>query len=350
MRAQLAAALEESLQAAPDPAEVLRGVRRGIERRRRRRRNAGLATVLVIVAVTVVASVATWPAGPQPGARVIPVGDWPGTIELTWVPSGLVNHGVRSTVAGEDVYYGDSAGIGLRVFVDNVDRTRNLDEPGWQRTEINGRPGREVSRDVRTMIVFRLPSGRWAELELLRYSYERSNQPGLREDALRIAAGIRETTGRPQRIDFAPTYLPAGQRIIGLATSAQLPDGEGDIVCAAGSLQPKAPKEYLTEGRIVDHRRPADLGPGLRISFHRRDPRSAGMPVAAGADRIADIQGRPAYLYPGSRTRLVVDGVNGGVLVVDALLDGEAFTMARPDGLVPVAEMIKVAQGVRWTG
>src|SRR2546423_14628822 len=101
MRAQLVAALEESLCVAPDPEDVLAGMRAGIQRRRRRRRTVAVLGAVLLALVT--SSVTIWAVRDRPD--VPPAagteGGWRAGGQAGWVPAGRPLGGVNPGRPGE---------------------------------------------------------------------------------------------------------------------------------------------------------------------------------------------------------------------------------------------------------
>lgn len=351
MRSPLADSFEESLANAPDPAEVLLGMRAGIDRRRRRQRyyrtGGVLAAVLLAmtastVAVTVIRDGGGAPA-PVGSADLIPVGEWKSTLRLGWVPDGLQPPTTTGTEFAEDILYPGSSlpplQDYLRVSLHLVSETPKLDLPGWQRVDVNGRPASERSEPTRTIVVFQMPSGRWAEVEFGRGvpNGGPDGQPGHRETALRVARSIDETGDTPLRTGFAPSYLPAGQRIVGVSTEVNSPAGFGRVY-SAGPVGPPAQNLPGSRGFLlgVD----GQQGPGVSIFVEEAEEATL-----EGAERIADIQGRPAYRLNNGHMIVMTD-FHGGALTVIATLGKQQPNKE----LMPEAELVKVAEGVRWLG
>jgi hypothetical protein len=349
MRAQLLAALEESLAATPDPADVLGGIHSGIERRRRRNHyyRTGIAiTAIVIVLIVSMAAASAIPMARDRTPAAIPVGTWRNSIELTWLPPGMTVQSASSTAAWESIVYSGTSGL-LSVFVDTLDRHRTLDEPDWKPTEIDGRPARERSSgNDHVEFSLLLPSGRWADLSWLTMPLP-GEPPDLHEDALRVARGLRDSGDLRLRPGFAPSYLPKGIRIIGVEADRGDPGGGGSILCVSGSLQLTdmvGPSPAAMNGGTARHRLP-ELGPGVQIKVTNIVTKSA-------THRIADIQGRPAYksLSDGS---LLVEDFHGGKLIVDTTRDDMAWpSLLDPlePPQVPFDELVKIAENVRWNG
>jgi hypothetical protein len=295
MKTQLVAAFEESLGHLPDAEAVLTGMRLGIRRRRRRVRvatAAGAALILVATAVTVV-SPRDRPAPPAAASRA---GEWRSTLAAGWLPPGLTLAEISTGRTADGFVYRGS-GATLTATVTKRDTTPRLDADGWQAREIYGRPGRERFEPGRILVGRSLPSGHWAEVT---FAATRTD-PELRADAELVAGSLREDAEIPVRVDVAPTYLPDGFHVTGLSADPSTP-GRGTVICT----------DY-TETRLT-----------LSLTL---------MNLLA-AERIADIQGRPAYLTDNRKT-LVVNIYHGAMLVVSG---------------APLDELIKIAEGARWLG
>jgi hypothetical protein len=129
----------------------------------------------------------------------------------------------------------------------------------WRR--INGRPALEpTSQDgFDGYVNWQLPSGRWAAVRVDAGTYKVTPFQAI---AVRVAESVRETR-ELVRTGFVPTYLPAGERIIGVSMDS-MATGRGEIICASGPLglrSENAPFEGVAGGL------PADLG--------LKDPRNA---------------------------------------------------------------------------
>jgi hypothetical protein len=165
----------------------------------------------------------------------------------------------------------------------------------------------------------------------------------LAADIAHVTATIKEIDGPPVRTNVELTYLPTGFRVIGRQNGPGDPPKWGAIITSAGTLQPGNVGSHLVVDGIYDEYREPDLGVGLDISLGSDRPSSM-----VGWEKIDDIQGRPAYRNAAQRA-IMVSNFRGGTLVVSTTFNGTPH--ADPAGnkteLVPLAEMIKVAQGVR---
>lgn len=343
MREKLANAIEESLLFAPDAAGVLMGVHAGITRRRRRQRRhritGAIALVVLAVATSVLVTTRTRkppPAEPRPG------NEWPSTLHVGWLPDDvhpLTSH--VSTQAYEELRYGELGDrVRMTVNVDNIDLSDRIQGSTMHRIEINGRPALEPAAPdgFDAVVIWQLPSGRWASLRI----EKATDQPAaLQATGIRVAESVRETR-ELVRTGFAPTYLPVGERVIGV--SMDIPaTGRGYVVCASGPLGLR-PESARFEG--IANGLPADLGLSVTIALLTDLPGY----LSDRRVRIADIQGRTAYWRSAPGTVMVSD-YHGGWLLVSAStsLDGPKSLDAQRNPL-PQAELVKVAEGVRWVG
>jgi len=129
----------------------------------------------------------------------------------------------------------------LRVMVTKVDWAPSAMGDGWTDVEINGKPAWVFDLGpIGTRVVWSLPSGHCAQLEFGFHPGREQLKSGemsapdpvaLRPTAMRIASSLRESSNN-LRVGFAATYLPAGQRIIGVERLAAEPPGFGRILTA----------------------------------------------------------------------------------------------------------------------
>lgn len=337
----LVEALRDHERLAPDPTVVLAGLGAGIARRRRRRRFQGMAAVALatVAAVTVgVAAVGGLRAGPpHPAAPSPTVTEWRSTLAFGWLPAGLNRPVVTSTKIHEAVLYPGSGGRYLRLEVSNVSWTPTLDLPGWRRTVVNAHPASELSQPARSFVVFRLPSGRWAELELGEgYGNSGNSQPALHNEAARVAKAVREDGDRKLRAGFTLHHLPAGQRVIGVSRAEPGPNSFEEIVCASGSLRVLGKNEVNDSAGSIFEGPRVDEGQVITIrvsssTLGERQLQSVGR-------RLPDIAGRTTYAVNEGRMVVVLD-FHGRELIVTG--------SSRP--AVPLTELVKVAAGVRLT-
>lgn len=320
MRAQVLAALEESLAAAPEPADVLRNIHTGIARRDRRNRylrtGFAIATIVVLLILSMASAI---PAPRQREPAHVPVGEWKNSINPTWLPEGMVAQEFVATLTEERItYHAREADLIIHLSPD-----RSVHPQYGQQREIDGRPAVEVSSPGLVVLDVQLSSGRWALIELSRSGT--FAQAAIREDAVRIARSLRETGDLRLRTRFAPSYLPTGQQIIGVESNIFTPPGFGSVVCTAGTDRTK--QLFITLTNVAVNK---DLDQ---------------------TTRIADIQGRPAYRANSGATVLVA-GFHGGTLSVGASHEAQLGfpNLGTPASPVPLSELIKIAEGVQWVG
>ncbi len=324
MRAQVLAALEESLAATPDPGDVLRSIQSGVARRHRRNRYLRTGFAIVTIAVLLILSIAS--AMPAPRHREptgVPVGEWKNSIRPTWLPDGFVAQEFMVTLSSESIRY-HSPVSELSITVTSTDPLGGS-APGWEQFEINGRPARQISANSLGWVVFQLASGRWARIDLNQFRPTETNvAPTAGADALHIARSVEETGDLRLRTKFKPTYLPTGQGVIGVESNIFTPAGFGGIVCAAGAGE-HDPRWFISMTNIAINK---DLD------------------VTA---RIDDIQGRPAYRSVSGQTVYVAD-FHGGTLTVGAVNQAAVRIEPTVPAVLPLHELIKVAERVRWIG
>jgi hypothetical protein len=333
MRSEIAAAFEESTRIAPDPDAVLAGIRRGIKRRKTRiiTMVAIVATMLGAGAVSVSSRETSAPIAATP---IIRVGEWFASVEIPYVPDGTTLREHNRTAVAETIFWSnDDQSRSLRIRIDNVDRERSLNLPGWESTTLNYRPVRAYIRSSIALFVWQLPSGRWAEMDLRLDGESQSRMQGI---MLTILYEFKEKQGMPLSVNFAPTYLPTDHRIIGVGIAPPLGHGLGTITTSTGSLEPRELAEYRVGPDLVDQRRRPDLGRGLTIAVHKDYP-----PPLDTFKQLPDIDGRPASYYFGANHELVIRNFHGGVLVITNV-------SSLPAASDPLSELIKVAEGIRW--
>jgi hypothetical protein len=306
-----------------------------------------LAAVVLVVTASSVAVTAlrdgARPPAPVASGDPIPVGEWKSTLHVGWLPDGLAPPLITSTAYAEDILYPGTNTPSRRDYlrVSLYPASETPDRSG-QPVDVNGRQGYEKSEPTRTIVVFPLPSGRWANVEFGRGvpGGGPNGQPGHRETALRIARSIDQSGNTMLRTGFAPSYLPAGQRIVGVSTDVRAPAGFGRVHTSAPAGQPAPPpSDSAAFSGGID----GQPGPGVSIFIDE-----VATVALAGAERIADIQGSPAYRVNGGQMIIVTD-FHGGALSVMATL-GEIEPGEGAPPLVSEAELIKIAEGVRWLG
>ncbi|RGC69725.1 hypothetical protein C5N14_04805 [Micromonospora sp. MW-13] len=354
MSTRLNRALAEGERHSPDPTEVLAGIRAGVRRSRRRRRFAvaGAASAAVLVLAGggfLVQRLPIPPVGATPAtdrvdaaAAAGPVQPQPCRLSFGWLPTNLAAP-MRTCGPGDQrVLYPMDGGPYLRVDVDYSGWQPPLSRNGWEPVVVNGRTGRMAVQNTRALVLFPLPSGRWVDFE---YGV---GQPGgprtekLGETAKRIAEGIGETVAGTVRVPFAPTYLPRGQRFVAAlgGTASGLIYREG-----SGRVLDRKPAQGATEDGIPTDRPTIDYGVGYSIRWDPAGSEPTGRELGERADR--DVQGLPTYLVNRGRT-VIVDGFHGGRLSV-FLHEPEWIRPTAPSA-PPTGELLRIAEGIRWTG
>ncbi|GAA0916787.1 hypothetical protein [Virgisporangium aurantiacum] len=342
----LADALASDERLAPDPHDVLAGMAGGIRRRRQRRLAGYAASVLAVLALAggLVVTV-PWQAEQAASPAPIPTPDFQRTVRFGWLPDGLSPPTYSASDTGEEVLYPMSGAVYLRVAVSHVDWQPKLDKSGWQQIQVGGRPGRLVSRPTRTLILWQLPSGHWADLEFGRGGPGGGDsQPAVQTDAERIAAGVTEGAPEPVRLAFELTHLPAGMRIVGITGAT--PDGYGNIEITSGSEEAINTAEGITEDGIVYDFPMLDRSGRITVSFAPGAWSASNPPP--GVTRFADIGGKAAFRL-GQDKGVAVDWPPHGFVQVwqpaMAKVDGPAIAP-----LLTLDEFRAVASGIRWLG
>jgi hypothetical protein len=180
-------------------------------------------------------------------------------------------------------------------------------------TTIGGRPARVWAERGFATVVFRPAGDRVAEVTVERAG---AAGPGLATVARQVAVALR--FDRPERIDtdFTVTYAPRGLAV------RQVDWG----TTSATTYGMAGPTATQAEVRVQENRR-----------TWSQDTR----PFKLRATRGRAVQGRPTYVYA---------AVGGGQTVwVDELRPGVSIMVGGASG-TPVAELYRVADGVRWTG
>lgn len=163
-------------------------------------------------------------------------------------------------------------------------------------------------------MVLRVPGGRVAQVNVSRSGAR--GQLDLAATGRRIATSLRLDHAEPIRPDFRPTYVPKGQAIRGVFVR-DLDGTSWDL--AAPDADPAGPGFILTE----DSRKATDSTVG-------------GSPVPG-----RPVQGHPTHLFTEE------DRVS---LWVDGLVHGNTLTVIDLGRKASVAELYKIADGVRPTG
>lgn len=351
MNARLTRALAEGERYTPDADTVMAGVRAGIARNRRRRRyaSAGVAALTVLAmgsAAALIGGSEQSPSrsaeGPAPNAQTGPVPPQECRLSFGWLPEGLVEPIRSCGPRTQSVLYPMDGGPYLNVSIDQSGWQGPRNTRGWKRVTVNGEGGYITARPTRAFVRFPLPSGRWVDIEYGIGTPGAKATAGLEATVRRIAEEISETPTDSISIPFAPTYLPPGQHLAdvgqgGGGTSLRLnyQDGSGRVV--------GEPMALGTEDGVTSEYPRIDAGVGFSISW-ASDPAHA-IPLDQG-ERIADIQGRPAYLFNRGQM-VVVDGFHDGQLNVSTSYPTpHQQRPPSPGHLRP--ELVRIAEGVDW--
>lgn len=318
---------------APDPADVMAGLTHGI-RRRRQRRLAGGAAALALVVAGSFAVVNAWPDAQAPGesSAAAPATVFHRKIRFGWLPDGLERPVFQAGLAGESVNYGLSEDRYLRAEISNLQWQPNLDQAGWQRVQVAGRPGRLVSKPTRTIVDWQLPSGRWATIEVGRGRPGMANaQPGLQADAERIAAGITDGDPEPVRVSFEARVLPKGTKIVNVSEQE---NGYGTIELSTGDPKVAATWKGTTEDGITSDRPVTDQ------ESNRVTVTVSPDTVKPSTDmyELGKVNGR----------RIWRTGALG--VVVDFSPHGQILVQTSNTLPLTTEELRAVAEGVRWNG
>lgn len=330
---------------APDPAAVLAGVHTRLTRRRR--------TVPVLAAAATVAAIAIGASvlvgqRPHPG----PPASSPGPtstyrpqnpsqptptpvdplstqtpdaaaratvgIDAGWLPPGQAKQtGLYYSYGRQQRDYeidGLSTHVELKLWTGTSLTPDQFFDPAPRDLTLDGQPAREWSGPDLYAVVLRVPGGRVAQVTIT--SHELSGQSELAATGRRIATSLRLDRADPIRPELRPTYLPEGLVVRGLfvrdldGTSWDLSTPHGD---------PAGPAFVVTE----DNRKATGSTVG-------------GSPVPGRS-----VQGHRSYLFTEDHRKS---------LWVDGLVHGKSLVVIDWDGKSPVAELYKIADGVRLTG
>jgi hypothetical protein len=187
-------------------------------------------------------------------------------------------------------------------------------DPAPRDLTLDGQPAREWSGDGLYAVVLRVPGGRVAQVNIM--SHDVGDQSELAATGRRIAESLRLDRADPIRPELRPTYLPKGLVVRSLFVR-DLDGTSWDL--AAPHADPAGPSFVVTE----DKRKATSSSVG-------------GSPVPG-----RPVQGHRSYLFTEEhRVSLWVDG----------LVHGKSLVVIDWDGTSPVAELYKIADGVRLTG
>lgn len=334
---------------APDPDTVLAEVHARVARRRRTLPVVAAAATVAVIAIG--ASVLVDQRGPDPsppastltasptptGANSIPPPDPSPTprdplstgpladaarttvaIDTTWLPPGTTRNTalersygsqIRSyVITGSD---GRVVHVDLQLRAGSALTSKNGIDGQPHDLTIGGRAAREYRSEDRHSVVVRLPENQVAQVSVR----SMSDPPTVDLAAIgrRIAASLR--FDRPERITLAYrlTYVPKGLVVRAV--------GRSDEGTGWGLARSDAPPEGAWVGVGEDLRTGND--PTLP------EPRVAGRPV----------QGHPTYVVTQSDNQIA--------LYVNRFVGSKSLTINVTNDLVSVAELYKIADGVR---
>jgi hypothetical protein len=327
--------------------------------RRRRRSAAALAAGAALAVLAVIGSAAVVGARMAlppasvgaPATATFPV-DASHGVDFGWLPDDMR---LADRGGGPDVMAG---GPYLVASVVPYVWQPKLDLTGWQRTEINGRPGRIVSRPTRTFVLWQLPSGHWADLEFGRgLPRGTDGQPGVEQDARRIAASVTEAPPRSGSSRLRLTYLPQGYRVDQASHGTNKAGQSVDVVRGVtGTIRLTGTQTYGTEDGVTTEVPTFAADGTFQVLLDKRDA-GAGDDYAhrEGWTRIADVQGYPAYtnatLNTSRRPRgiqIVVVGFDGGQLRLTSNFGSGPEAVVGLAGSGPTyEELLNVANGIR---
>jgi hypothetical protein len=315
---------------APDADAVLAGLRD-----RPRRVLPVAATVTTVAAVAIGASIlldrspapttptgAPRPAASSAAARVVPV---PATIALAAgrLPAGTATPSLTASSYGEqlrgyDVVGPDGTSTSVLLTARPGTALPTENKRGTPRdVTIGGRPGREWSGAGWYTAAVRGPGGRVVQVDLT--SYEKDGDTpvpaaGLAAVGRDVLAHVRLDRKEEIPTAYTLTYAPAG--LVGRAVST---DQDGTRYELAGPTAPAGSAAVYVE--------PAEGSWAGGQKGKPRPPAKPGRPV----------QGRPTFIVTTSA---------GPELFVDELRPGVSITLSAG---APLAELYKIADGIRWT-
>ena len=196
-------------------------------------------------------------------------------------------------------------------------------EMGYRQQDLTiaGRPAREWRNDTGRQdsmytVALRLPEDRVVQVKVYVPLSIEGRGATLATIGRRVAASLR--LDRPEPIDtaFRPTYLPSGFVVQEVGRSDQV--GTSWILAAPGAV-PGAPAVFLSQ------------------DSHALDRGSIEATVADGRP----VQGRPTY---------VLTSDAGITLRVEGFRPGVSVEITATQTAVPLDELYKIAEGIRWTG
>lgn len=333
---------------APDPEAVLADVHARLARRRRIIPVLAAAATVAAIAIGAIVLAGQRPAPAPPSGPAVPTVTGPSStprpdptprdplsavplaeaarstvaVETTWLPPGSARTTALMLSYGRQLRTYDVTGpdqetvrVDLEVRAGSALTTVNADGAPSRDLTIGGRPAREFSQDRHYVVVERLPGDRVAEI---RVQPMPNSSIDLAAAGRRIAASLRFDRPEPVSPAYRLTYVPKGLVVREVGRSDALGGTEW------GLSRPRAP----------------DTGPWVALGEDTRPGTSSSLPQPVVAGRT--VQGHP--------THLVTQAGNQVALYVDRFVGGNSLTINVTDGLVPVAELYRIADGVRLVG
>jgi hypothetical protein len=239
-------------------------------------------------------------------------------IDAGWLPPGKAKQtGLYYSYGRQQREYdidGPTTHVELKLWTGTSLTPDQFFDPAPRDLTLDGQPAREWSGPDLYAVVLRVPGGRVAQVNVM--AAGRGDQAGLAATGRRIAESLRLDRADPIRPEFRPTYAPHGM----VVRSISVRDLDGTQWVLAGP-----------------HADPA--GPGFVVTEDGRKATSSsvgGSPVPG-----RPVQGHPTHVFTEEhRVSLWVDG----------LVHGKSLVVIDWDGKSPVAELYKIADGVRLTG
>jgi hypothetical protein len=345
----LARTFAEHEEQAPDPEAVLADVHARLARRRRT--VPVLAAAATVAAIAIGASVLVGQQRPAPGPPASTPS--PTATGSNWTPppnpsptppdplaTGSLADAARSTVAVDTTWLppGTVKDFALGLFYGRQTRTYEVTGSDGSSTHIDlevrpgsdlktddgidnqphdvtigGRPAREFRAGEVYAVVVRLPGNRVAQVGVLPMGG--GGTLDVAATGRRVAASLRFDRPEPIKPAYRPTYVPKDLVVRAVDRS----DGLGtQWTLAKPDAQPQGP--WVAVGQ--------DPRPGTNSTLPQ--------PV---------VDGRPVQGHP---THVVTEGGGQVALYVDRFVAGQSLTITVTNNLVPVAELYKIADGIRF--
>lgn len=329
----------------PDPEVVLADVHARLARRRRTVPILAAAATVAAIAIgaSVVAGQRSTPAPPastptptptganrtpsQPGPTPVdPLSALPAAaaaqatvgVDTTWLPPGTVKRTELAVFYGRQTRVYEITGpagaptyVELRLWTgSSLTPDQFLDASPHDLT-LGGRAAREWAGSDLYVIVLRAPGGRVAQVNVFRPGD--AARADLAATGRRIATSLRLDRAEPVRPEFRPTYVPKGL----VVRSVGVRDLDGTSWALA-----------------APHADPA--GPYVALGLDKRTSSNSTVPGPMVSAR--PVRGHPAHV--------ITDGDQIS-LWVDGLVRGKTLTVTTTRNLIPVAELYRIAEGVR---